>query len=251
MGEVLYRRLQAGPEGGQLLGHDGQEALGVHRVGGQGEGVQIGEGEVLQTAAQPVEGEAQFPAGAVQLPPLQQGLHVLLQLPLVGLGPLSHPAALGEKHTGVQGQEVRRRGHLGVDEGQVPVGGGEGAALPQGVPILLEGDGQVLVPVPPGFGGQFVQPLQQTGQPPVGQLGQGLRRRQEDGPVHVLGAPLGGGVKGPHGVQLVPPELRPDGGGHAGGKYVQDAAPQGKLARPLHLVAADIAGGGEGLSELV
>ena len=85
----------------------------------------------------------------------------------------------------------------------------------------------------------------------MGQLGQGLRRGQEDGPVHVLGAPLGGGIKGPHGVQLVPPELRPDGGGHGGGKYVQDAPPQGKLARPLHLVTADVAGGGEGLSELV
>ena len=251
VGEVLHRRLQAGPEGGQLLGYDGQEALGVQRVGGQGEGVQIGERKILQTAAQPVEGEAQLPAGAVQLPPLQQGLYVLLQLPLVGLGPLSHPAALGQEDAGVQGQEVRRRGQLGVDEGQIPVGRRKGPPLSQGVPVLLEGDRQVLVSVPPGLGGELVQPLQQPGQPPLGELRQGLRRGQEDGPVHVLGAPLGGGIKGPHGVQLVPPELRPDGGGHAGGVHVQNTAPQGKLARPLHLVTADVAGGGEGLGEPV
>src|SRR5699024_7711904 len=115
-----------------------------------------GERKILQTAAQPVEGEAQLPAGAVQLPPLQQGLYVLLQLPLVGLGPLSHPAALGEEHTGVQGQEVRRRGQLWVDEGQIPVGRRKGPPLSQGVPVLLEGDRQVLVSVPPGLGGELV-----------------------------------------------------------------------------------------------
>ena len=38
--------------------------------------------------------------------------------------------------------------------------------------------------------------------PALGELGQGLRRGQEDGPVHVLGAPLGGGLTD-HPLQLL------------------------------------------------
>ena len=95
------------------------------------------------------------------------------------------------------------------------------------------------------LGDAFVQQSQQAAQPAGGQLGQRLRAGQQDGPVQILRAPLGGRVEGTHGVHLVPPELGPDRGVHGGGEHVQDAASQGKLAGTLHLLAAGIAGGGE------
>ena len=113
--QVLHRSLQAGPEGGQLLGHQGQHTPGSRRIGGQGEGIQIRKGEVLQPAAQLVIGAGQRPAGPIQLAPLQQGLDVLLQLPLPGLGPLPHPAALREEDAGVIGEIVCRGGQLRID----------------------------------------------------------------------------------------------------------------------------------------
>ena len=95
------------------------------------------------------------------------------------------------------------------------------------------------------LGDAFVQQSQQAAQPAGGQLGQRLRAGQKHRPVQVFCAPLGGRVEGAHGVHFVTPELGPDGGVHGGGEHVQDAAPQGKLAGTLHLLAAGIAGGSE------
>ena len=57
--------------------------------------------------------------------------------------------------------------------------------------------------------------------------------------------------KDPHAVQLVPPELHPDRLGRGRGEEVQDATPEGKLARALHLLAPGVAGGGETVAEVV
>ena len=245
MGQVLHRRLQAGPEGGQLLGRHRDEGAGGHRVGGDGEGVQKHQRELLHGPEQLPRGQGQIGAGGVQLPPLQQGLDVLLDLPLIGLDPLLHPGALAEHHTGVPGQVVQGGGQLRVDQGEIPVGGGEGQALLQQLPVPLQTGGQLLVPLLPRPLRQLLQLGRQAREPPGGHVGQHLRRGQQQGVVHVLRPPLGGGVEGTHGVDLVPPELRPDGVFHAGAEHVQNAPAQGKLAHPLHLVAPDVAHSGQ------
>ena len=248
VGQILHRGVQTGPEGGQLLGGDRDEGAGRHRIGGDGKGVQEHQGELLHGPEQPARSQGQVGAGGVQLPPLQQGLDVLLQLPLIGLGPLLHPGALAEHDAGVGGQIVQRGGQLRVDQGQIPVGGGEDSLF-QGFAVLGQCGGQVVQSLFPGLGGQLFQLGRQSGQTAGGQVGQHLRRRQQQGAVHVLRPPLGGGVEGAHGVDLVPPELCADGVFHAGGEYVQNPSPQGKLAHPLHLVAPGIAHVGQLLGQ--
>ena len=58
------------------------------------------------------------------------------------------------------------------------------------------------------------------------------------------------GVKYPHGVDLVVEELTPHRLIHQGGKHVQNAAPEGKLAHTLHLAAADIPGGRQAVRQI-
>ena len=144
MSQVLDRRLQTGPKGGKLLGGDGQQHLGRVRIGGGGKGVQIDHRPVPQQGGELGEGQGQLAAGAIQQPPLQQGLHVLIQLPLPGLGPVSHPGAFGEYHTGISGEIVGGGSRLWVDQRQIAVHSREGTALGNGLPVLLQGGCQLL-----------------------------------------------------------------------------------------------------------
>ncbi len=70
---------------------------------------------------------------------------------------------------------------------------------------------------------------------------QGLRRREQHSLLHIGRPPLGPRIKDPQSVHLIPEKLSPHRGLHSWGVHIQDAAPEGKLARPLHLLAADIA----------
>ena len=101
------------------------------------------------------------------------------------------------------------------------------------------------------LGDEVVHGLGETGPAARGELGQHLGHGQDVAALEVLHPALGGGVEGPHGVQLVPEELAADGVVPGGGKEVQDAPPQGELAHAFHLVAPDVAGGGEGVGQLV
>ena len=158
MVQVGDRRLQAGAKGGQLLGRHRQQAAGGHRISRQSEGVQIGRRPVGQPGVELREGAGQYGAGAVQLPPLHQGLGILLQLPLVGLGPLPHPAALRKEHTGVRRQVVGRRGQLGIDQRQIAVRGGEAPPLHQRLPVLPQSLDQLMPPRLLRPCGQLLQP---------------------------------------------------------------------------------------------
>ena len=183
LAEVGGRRVQAGPEGGELppLG-------GEHRLGGQGG---LGGGEGVQEA-QAVTGELGHeivhPGGkdgvpAVHRPVLDEGFHVLPQLPQPVPAPLRHPAGLGQAHNGVRGQVVGGGGQGLVPGGQIPVG--------QPLPLA------VFVPD-----------------------GQKLAHREELRPVQLACPPLGGHVEQPHGVHVPVPELHPDGAVHAGGEHI-------------------------------
>ena len=249
--QVGDRRLQAGAKGGQLLGRHRQQAAGGHRISRQSEGVQIGRRPVGQPGVELREGAGQYGAGAVQLPPLHQGLGILLQLPLVGLGPLPHPAALRKEHTGVRRQVVGRRGQLGIDQRQIAVRGGEAPPLHQRLPVLPQSLDQLMPPRLLRPCGQLLQPGCQPRRPSGRQMGQRLRRRQQHRPLHVLRPALGGGVEQPHSIQLVSEELRPHGLLHPWGVDIQDPAPQGKLSHAFHLVAPAVPGGGQCLSQLV
>ncbi|CAN3974866.1 Lineage-specific thermal regulator protein, partial [Dysosmobacter welbionis] len=80
-------------------------------------------------------------------------------------------------------------------------------------------------------GGQLVR---KTGQASGGAVGQHLRRRQDPGGGHVPDPPLGAGVEGAHGVDLIVKKLAPHRLVHQGREHVQNAAPQGELAHALH-----------------
>ena len=64
-----------------------------------------------------------------------------------------------------------------------------------------------------------------------------LRRRQDPSGGHVPGPPLGAGVEGAHGVDLIVKKLAPHRLVHQGREHVQNAAPQGELAHALHPVS--------------
>ena len=81
--------------------------------------------------------------------------------------------------------------------------------------------------------------------------GEELAHREEHGPLQPSRPALGGYVEGAHGVHVPVPELYAHRVVHAGGKHVQDAAPQGELAHPLHLLAPGIAQGGQPVRQLV
>ena len=81
-------------------------------------------------------------------------------------------------------------------------------------------------------------------------MGQHLGGGQQQRLLDVPGPALGGGVKLPHGVNLIVKELTPHRLVHQGGKHVQNAAPQGELAHALHLAAAGISGGQQPLGQV-
>ncbi len=145
----------------------------------------------------------------------------------------------------VPGQIVRRGGQLRVDQGHIPVPGAEEGLGLQPLQVGLQGAQQGLVFVfPPAQ--PVAQPAQIRGQarPAAGvQIRQGLAHGQQHRALQILGAPLGQGVKAAHGVQLVAEELHPHRLVRPGAEHVQNPAPQGKLARALHHVAAAVAQG--------
>ena len=252
VGQVGHCGLQAGPVGGQLFGQQVQKGAGPAGILGGGKGVQIAHRPLLQSPVQPLKAEEELRQLARQLPPFQQGLYILLHLPQPGTGPLRHPGALGEKHRRVLRQVVRRRGQLRIGQSQIPVHSREGGPTGQPLPVLLQGGQQrsASTPAAPRPGDQTIQLFQQAGPAAGGKLGEHLGGRQDLRLADVLCAPLGTRVEESQGVHLVPEELRPHRPGLGGGKEIQDAAPQGKLAHALHLLAPGVARGGESPGQL-
>ena len=252
MGQVGHGGLQAGAVGGQLLGQQVEQRPGPPGVPGGGEGVQVAHRPGVQHLGQLLKGAGKLRQLPGQLPPLHQGLGILGELPQVVLPPLRHPGALAEHHHRVGREVVRRRGHLGIDQGHVAIHGREGQAAGQLLPVLLQGGDQLLRPLAALCpGNDAVQQLHQAGEAPEGELGQHLGGGEDLRRADVLHPPLGVRVEEAHGVDLVAEELHPHGLGLGRGKEVQDAAPQGELASALHLLAPGVARGGEGLGQLV
>ena len=249
--QVRNGGLQAAAVGAELLGVHGQQAPGPQGVPGGGQGVLQDHGERLQGGVQLLGGEGQVGVLPRQHPGGQQRLHVLLLLEDCVLHPFVHPATLAEKHHRVGWQVVDPGGDIRVDGRQIPIRRPQGRAAAQPLRVLPQclDDGLRLLLFRQLLrqGGQLVR---QTGQAARGAVGQHLRRRQDPGGGHVPGPPLGAGVKGAHGVDLVVKELAPHRLVHQGGEHIQDAAPQGELAHALHLLAPGVSGGEQPLRQL-
>ena len=134
---------------------------------------------------------------------LNEGLDVLIELPQPVFGPFRHPAGLGEAHHRPGGQVMGGGGQVPVAGGQQPVGG----ALPLAVPV-------------PG--------------------GQRLAHRQEYRVLQPGHPALTVHVEQAHGVHVGVPELNAHRVILGRGVYVQNAAPEGKLAHALHLLAPGV-----------
>ena len=236
--------LQAAAVGAELLCIHGQEAPGPQGVPGGGQRVLQDHGEVLQRGVQFLGGEGQMGVLPRQHPGGQQRLHVLLLLEDRVLHPLVHPAALTEEHHRVRRQVVDPGGDSRIDGCQIPVRRPRGRAAAQPLRVLPQrlDDGLRLLLFRQLLrqGGQLVR---KTGQASGGAVGQHLRRRQDPSGGHVPGPPLGAGVEGAHGVDLIVKKLAPHRLVHQGREHVQNAAPQGELAHALHLLAPGIPGG--------
>ena len=94
--QVPLRRVQAAAVGAQLLGGDGQEGRGGHRVPGGGQGVHHAQGRRLQGLL-PLPLPEEQGREVHPLPPLQEALRVLPGLPEDALHPLRQPAALAQE----------------------------------------------------------------------------------------------------------------------------------------------------------
>ncbi len=250
--QIADRRLQAAAVGGELLGVDRHQPSGSQGVTGGGEGVLHHHRELLQRGVQLLAGERQPGILARQQPCRQQGFLILLELQQHSFDPLVHPAALAQKHHRVFGQIVHAGADLRVHGGQIPVqaaGDGAGAEVLRVLAQLLGGFlrlwlfRQLLR--------QRLQPLPKARETAGGAVGQHLCRRQDLGGGDVFRPPLGTGVEGAHGVDLIVKELTPHRLVHQGGEHVQDAAPQGELSHALHLLAAGIPGGHQAVRQLV
>ena len=244
--------LQASAVRGELLGVHGQQPPGPQGVPGGGQGVLHDDGEVLQRRVQLLRRQSQAGVIPRQQPGGEQRLRILLELESGVLHPLVHPAALAEEHRRIRGQVVDAGGDLRVDGRQIPVRGRRGRAAPQPLRVLPQGldDPLRLLLFRASSVRQGGELLRQPRQAALRAVGQHLRRRKDQRGVHVPGPPLGGGVKGAHGVDLVVEELTAHRLVHQGGEHVQDAAPQGELAHALHLVAAGVPGGEQTLRQL-
>ena len=252
VGQVGNGGLQTDAERGQLLGGDGEKASGPGGILGGGEGVQIGHGPVVQRCGQLLPRGAEHPQPSRQCAAFGKGGHILIQLPQIVFAPLHEPGGLADQHRGVLRQIVHSRRQLGIDKSQIPVDGGEGEAVCQHLPVLPQcGEKAVRGPLFLCRRYLFVQSGAQPRQPPPGQLGEHLGGGEDAGLVQLDRPPLGGNIKEAHGVHLVPEQLHPYWLGVGGGEEVQNAPPQGELAHPLHLLAPGVAGGGQGLGQVV
>ena len=247
---VLGGGLGAARVGGQLLGRDAGEGPGRQGRAAHGEGVGHIEGEVPQAAQGGVPGRAEELRVQGHLAPLLKLPQVLLQLLLPFPGLFGAAGGLVHQHQGVLRQVVQGAGH-GVDEGQVAVRVGQQHAAPEPVRVGAQGGRQAGRVLAAAFAGEALGialdlPGQSLGSA-QGQAGQGLRRRQDGAALNGLRAALGEHVEAAHGIQLVPPELHAHRLLVRGGEEVQDAAPAGELAGPLHLLTAAVATAQQGV----
>ena len=242
MGQVGHGGLQAGAVGGQLFGQQAEQGAGPCGVLGGGKGVQIADRPCLQLPAQRVEALGELGQLPGHRAVFQQGLAVLLQLPQIVFGPLGHAGALAEEHHRLLRQVVRRRGHPGIDQPQIPVQCRKHGVAGQALPVLLQraqqGVAAAFAPLHPG--NQAVQFPQQAVPAPRRALGQHLGGGQDLRLPDVLGPPLGIGVEEPQRIHLVPEKLRPHRALLGGRKEVQNPPAQGKLPHALHLLAAGV-----------
>ena len=252
VGHVAHGGLQAAAIGGELLGVHAQKAPGPQGIPGGGQGVFHDDGKLLQGAVQFLGGQHQLCPVSRQQSGLQQGLRVLLVLEEGAFHPVLHPAALTQKHHALRRQVMDARRPLRVDSGQIAVRAAHGGPAAQPLRVLPQGLDRPLRLL---LFGQFVrqggQCIRQSRGAAGGRVGQHLRRRQHQGGPDVFHPPLGPGVKGAHGVDLIVKELAPHRLLHQRGEHVQDAAPQGELAHALHLLAAGVTGTGQLLRQFL
>ena len=242
MGHVGGRRLQRAAVGTQLPGGDLQKLSRRQQIPAGGQAVHLAQGEAGQSGRRLPLRQGKLTHGRGHEAVLRRRGHVLLQLPQPALQPLADPSALAHAHDGILRQIVQGRGLFRVHRRQIPVAAVGGDPLPQGVGVALQLPQQRL-----GIRLSF-QLLCRRFQRGGGLLrrvrrpeGQHLTGGQQQRLVQVVDAPLGGHVKGAHGVQLIVPEFAAHRLLHGGGEHVQDPAPQGELAGALHLLAADVA----------
>ena len=238
---------EAAPIAGQNLGRQVQQGPGGQRIGAAPEIVREDHRPVRQVIAEllpfpEIEGQA-----ALQLVPLQKGLHVLPQLPTVVFGPLGAAAGLQHHHRRFRGQVAEAVGKFVVEQGDVLVRRGKaepgGHMLQVGGEVADEDTGRGLAPAQ--LFDEGAELLAQEVRPAVGQTGEALRRRKDLRPLQVFRPPLGGRVEKAHAVDLIPEKLAAHRLGVGGGEEVQDAAPDGELPHALHGIAALIAAEGQ------
>ena len=173
---------------------------------------------------------------------------VLSPLPQPVLQPLGGPAALADTHQDIFGQIIGGTGEIRVHRRHIPVAAPGDHPLPQGRRITAQSraeSGSALPFLISSCGG-----LQLFGSIRGAEGGQHLSRRQQEGAFYILRPPLGAGVEQAQGVDLVIKKVAPDRLLRIRRKYVQNAASQGELAGPLHLVTAGVSGVGETVTQL-
>ncbi len=240
--------VQTAAVAGELLGGDVQQHLRRQQKPAGGEAFQLTHGEPAKGGLHLSLRQRQLTECSRHDAAFHGTGHVLPRLPQVGAQRFLHPPRLADAHQTVIWQVVKGAGLIGVDSGHVPVAARRSNALTQQLRVTgkpLAQGGAVLFQMP----GRVLQPrcrLAAGGLRPVGQqLGGGQHRQRPAVP----DAALGGDVKIPHAVQLVVEELTPHALFAVGGEHVQYAAPQGELSRALHLMAADVTGGGKAIGQ--
>ena len=246
VGQVRAGQLQGAAVAGQLLGRQLEKVPGLQQLPPGGETVQLHHRMLFQP-----QGQLRLRGGKIrqltgQKARLHSGGHVLLQLPQPAPQGLRCAAAVLHADQSIRGQIVQGGGLFRVHRRHAAVravggdplaqqGGIGGQQVPQGLGALPPGKA-LYCGLQPG-GGVLRRMLL-----PAGQY---LRRRKQQRLPAVFHPALGGGVKYAQGVDLVVEKFAAHRLLHARGEHVQDAAPQGKLSRALHLVAAGISGSGQ------
>ncbi len=234
--------VQGAAVGAQLLGPDLPQAFGRQQAAAGGQALQLAQGEIRQLFLQAALAEGELRKGAAQEAALHGRGDVLLQLPQKRAQGLPHPRAVADADQGVGREIVKGGGQLRVDGGHIAVRPGGGQALAELLGVGGGGGPQLLCALASDAGGSTLQPGGDVGAAAVGQH---LPGGEDQGAAAVGGAALGGHVEPAQRVHLVVKELAAHRLVHAGGEYVQNAAPEGELAGALHLVGPGVAGGGE------
>ena len=121
--KILLGGLQTQAVAGELLHQKGEQVPGREGIVGAGEGIQKDHGPGGQAGEELLIGAGEDTVPALQNPLLQEGFHILLQLPQVGVRPFRQAGGLAGQQDGMGGQIVRGGSKLGVDLGKAPVGG--------------------------------------------------------------------------------------------------------------------------------